>query len=290
MRLPGTRYQEPGWEQVRKLLGQCSLAMRSRCDPARLLARRAMRCWPCTSTCWPSAARGQPQRARPGARQQLRRQRARTGAGLVYELQARPADWEAFARRVAASCAPALAPPAKRCCARRSTTCSPSCATRSTPTTTRPPAAALQPEPHLRLPHARYRLWRDRAPVRRLARAPRPGRRHPRARRSTARCRSRCASCASIAGCRPNGSCAGARPWSASRARRAPAHALEALRQPEGQCRKDRRHAARDRRIRGLSANRDRDWLQDRDDAGCLDGGLLARAAGVERRRRPGRT
>ena len=26
MRLPGTRYQEPGWEEVRKLLGQCSLA------------------------------------------------------------------------------------------------------------------------------------------------------------------------------------------------------------------------------------------------------------------------
>ncbi len=25
MRLPGTRYQEHGWEQVRKLLGQCSL-------------------------------------------------------------------------------------------------------------------------------------------------------------------------------------------------------------------------------------------------------------------------
>src|SRR5690349_17594370 len=36
MRLPGTRYQEPGWEEVRKLLGQCSLAALRTCDPARL--------------------------------------------------------------------------------------------------------------------------------------------------------------------------------------------------------------------------------------------------------------
>ena len=40
MRLPGTRYQEPGWEEVRKLLGQCSLAALRSCawlvDPARL--------------------------------------------------------------------------------------------------------------------------------------------------------------------------------------------------------------------------------------------------------------
>jgi len=27
MRLPGTRYQEHGWEQVRKLLGACSLLL-----------------------------------------------------------------------------------------------------------------------------------------------------------------------------------------------------------------------------------------------------------------------
>lgn len=36
MRLPGTRYQEHGWEQVRKLLGQCSLAALAR-DPHALL-------------------------------------------------------------------------------------------------------------------------------------------------------------------------------------------------------------------------------------------------------------
>src|SRR4051812_37553155 len=31
MRLPGTRYQEPGWEEVRKLLGQCSLQVLRAC-------------------------------------------------------------------------------------------------------------------------------------------------------------------------------------------------------------------------------------------------------------------
>ena len=37
MRLPGTRYQEHGWEQVRKLLGLCSLAAFAHTSPARLL-------------------------------------------------------------------------------------------------------------------------------------------------------------------------------------------------------------------------------------------------------------
>ena len=37
MRLPGTRYQEHGWEQVRKLLGQCSLAALARDKHALLL-------------------------------------------------------------------------------------------------------------------------------------------------------------------------------------------------------------------------------------------------------------
>ena len=39
MRLPGTRYQEHGWEQVRKLLGQCSLQAFKQADagPAPLL-------------------------------------------------------------------------------------------------------------------------------------------------------------------------------------------------------------------------------------------------------------
>lgn len=39
MRLPGTRYQEHGWEQVRKLLGRCSLLAVRRMDPGSLLER-----------------------------------------------------------------------------------------------------------------------------------------------------------------------------------------------------------------------------------------------------------
>ena len=39
MRLPGTRYQEHGWEQVRKLLGQCSLHVFRQCDMAQQLDR-----------------------------------------------------------------------------------------------------------------------------------------------------------------------------------------------------------------------------------------------------------
>ncbi|CAN7432601.1 hypothetical protein [Massilia sp. LjRoot122] len=41
MRLPGTRYQEHGWEQVRKLLGQCSLQALARIDPAGLAGPEA---------------------------------------------------------------------------------------------------------------------------------------------------------------------------------------------------------------------------------------------------------
>ena len=36
MRLPGTRYQEPGWEQVRKLLGQASVQVLRQLSPHEL--------------------------------------------------------------------------------------------------------------------------------------------------------------------------------------------------------------------------------------------------------------
>jgi hypothetical protein len=103
MRLPGTRYQEPGWEEVRKLLGQCSLAALRACDPARLgdpsgredaLAE------------YVDAMGGQLHARRLGARASA----AGNGygesvfelaLGLVYELRARPADWLAFCTAVA---------------------------------------------------------------------------------------------------------------------------------------------------------------------------------------------
>ena len=92
MRLPGTRYQEPGWEEVRKLLGQCSLgALRgfdARPGPdaleeyvdrmaARLLAVR----------------HGARARAAGNAYGDTVYELA---VALVVELRARPADWDAL--------------------------------------------------------------------------------------------------------------------------------------------------------------------------------------------------
>lgn len=101
MRLPGTRYQEHGWEQVRKLLGQCSLHACARFGPATLLETDSE----------PSLgayveAVGQALHA-SGARGQAPGNSYGDTAGelaltLVYELQARPADWAALCAAVAA--------------------------------------------------------------------------------------------------------------------------------------------------------------------------------------------
>jgi hypothetical protein len=86
MRLPGTRYQEHGWEQVRKLLGQCSLAAFA---PAAMPALDDYVEAVAASLC------------RVGRRFDMAgnsygetvRDLALT---LLYELQARPGDWQAF--------------------------------------------------------------------------------------------------------------------------------------------------------------------------------------------------
>jgi hypothetical protein len=104
MRLPGTRYQEPGWEEVRKLLGQCSLAALRACDCARLAD--------------PSASEETLLDYVELTGERLRRSRRTPRAqasgnsygdtvlelalDLLYELQARPADWQAFCAAVAA--------------------------------------------------------------------------------------------------------------------------------------------------------------------------------------------
>jgi len=89
MRLPGTRYQEPGWEEVRKLLGQCSLAALRVCADDDGLSDYV---------------------ERMGVLLHAQRRSARAQAsgngygetvfelalGLVYELGARPGDWQAF--------------------------------------------------------------------------------------------------------------------------------------------------------------------------------------------------
>jgi hypothetical protein len=98
MRLPGTRYQEHGWEQVRKLLGHCSLQALRHGDAGLLLdPSRAEE-----SLEWYAAAAGRL------LREHVRRARgeapgnsygdsaAELALALLYELQAQPADWAAF--------------------------------------------------------------------------------------------------------------------------------------------------------------------------------------------------
>jgi len=98
MRLPGTRYQEPGWEEVRKLLGQCSLAALRGVDPARLLDAAAR---DDLLADYVERTGERLRQARHGARAQAPGNSygdtvLELALGLLYELQARPADWQAF--------------------------------------------------------------------------------------------------------------------------------------------------------------------------------------------------
>lgn len=104
MRLPGTRYQEPGWEEVRKLLGQCSLAALRACDPVRLADPSLF----ADSLADYVELTGQSlRRARRSPRAQAIGNAygdtvGELALGLLYELQARPSDWQAFCTAVAA--------------------------------------------------------------------------------------------------------------------------------------------------------------------------------------------
>jgi hypothetical protein len=103
MRLPGTRYQEHGWEQVRKLLGQCSLQAFAHSTPAQLL----------DPACHGAALGEYVDLAAAALRAAGRSARAAApgnsygesvlelALGLLFELQARPGDWTALAAAVA---------------------------------------------------------------------------------------------------------------------------------------------------------------------------------------------
>ena len=103
MRLPGTRYQEHGWEQVRKLLGHCSLQAFAACPPAQLLdAAGAAAALPLYVDLVGESLRaaGKSLRAEaPG--NSYGESVLELAMSLVYELQARPADWTAFCAAVA---------------------------------------------------------------------------------------------------------------------------------------------------------------------------------------------
>ena len=103
MRLPGTRYQEHGWEHVRKLLGHCSLQAFALCPPARLLAADG----PAATLALYVDLAGEALRdagaaLRPEAPGNSYGDTVRELAmSLVYELQARPADWSALCAAIA---------------------------------------------------------------------------------------------------------------------------------------------------------------------------------------------
>ncbi len=101
MRLPGTRYQEHGWEQVRKLLGQCSLQALVRIDPARLAGPEG------EALLGPYVDETARALRAAGSRAAANGNSYGDSAGelamsLLYELQARPGDWAALCAALAA--------------------------------------------------------------------------------------------------------------------------------------------------------------------------------------------
>jgi hypothetical protein len=104
MRLPGTRYQEHGWEQVRKLLGQCSLQALARIDPASLQGADtdgSLAAY--IEAVAPVLHAGGCRAHAPG--NSYGETTAELALSLVYELQARPADWAALCAAVATEAA-----------------------------------------------------------------------------------------------------------------------------------------------------------------------------------------
>jgi hypothetical protein len=101
MRLPGTRYQEHGWEQVRKLLGQCSMQafahgeLDSLVDPQALLGHYVDAVAASLRAC-ARTARAEADGNSYGDSV------AELALGLVLELQAHPTDWLAFVAAVKA--------------------------------------------------------------------------------------------------------------------------------------------------------------------------------------------
>ena len=98
MRLPGTRYQEHGWEHVRKMLGRCSLEAFARIDP--LLASEHLALYvDLSAEALHEGGRGARAES-PG--NSYGESVFELALGLLYELQARPADWAAMCAALAA--------------------------------------------------------------------------------------------------------------------------------------------------------------------------------------------
>jgi len=94
MRLPGTRYQEPGWEEVRKLLGQCSLQVLRACAHPDVHPSAELEHYIDGMADALDAQRRSPRAQAFG--NTYGDTVFELALSLVYELQARPADWDAF--------------------------------------------------------------------------------------------------------------------------------------------------------------------------------------------------
>ncbi len=104
MRLPGTRYQEHGWEHVRKTLGRCSLQAFARGGVAQLLdsvaegEQLALYVDLVAEALHESGRSARPEAPGNSYGESV----SELALSLLYELQARPADWSAFRAAMAA--------------------------------------------------------------------------------------------------------------------------------------------------------------------------------------------
>lgn len=103
MRLPGTRYQEPGWEHVRKLLGQGSLLVFQACDWRRMVdpaQAAALLDWYVESLGPVLRRSGRAGRVEaPG--NTYGETVLELALGLLYELPTQPACWQGLAAAIA---------------------------------------------------------------------------------------------------------------------------------------------------------------------------------------------
>lgn len=103
MRLPGTRYQEHGWEQVRKLLGRCSLLAAQRMDLHLLLdSAHEAELLDIYTDALAAELRLAQRRARgEAAGNSYGESVSELATSLAFELQAQPAYWSALAAAIA---------------------------------------------------------------------------------------------------------------------------------------------------------------------------------------------
>ncbi|WP_374360483.1 hypothetical protein [Pseudoduganella danionis] len=94
MRLPGTRYQEPGWEQVRKLLGQASVQMLRTLAPDELQDPALLDRYVDETGALLHACRHTARAAAAG--NSYGDSVGELALSLLYELPVQPAFWQAF--------------------------------------------------------------------------------------------------------------------------------------------------------------------------------------------------